>query len=386
VITAYSWKLNSELIYADNLDPVKSMQIHEFPRTVFTFELSKQITDGYPYRDYRLAAVETENFAIVAAQKQEWIESYGLFQRCASLMERFRHPAIIATAREWYLRSAETALAGAEAGLCLLSLRQYFSIGDATSEAVNLKRKAKDLDTKMLGQIEDLLRAPSMDYDEVEWAIKYLNGYPLPTRLALAEQVVERFRNQSTNRCKLLSMLASCYMAQGRWNDVTGLFAQEDSGDPSIREQFFQWQHLMEPVSEGKGTAFGAIPDNCNLDVTDAVNRGLTYLVNGFYNDALEWFLFALAKTPTDPFALFGHGLYLWRIGCFALAAERLELAKSGIENYPTEFRFVSFSRFDDTCPPRSYDVDSNYPIFNPRECLDQVKRLQPFVSYVLIP
>jgi hypothetical protein len=60
---------NSELIYAENLDPVKSMEVHEFPRTVFTFELSKQIADGYPYRGYRLAAVETEKSAILAAHK-----------------------------------------------------------------------------------------------------------------------------------------------------------------------------------------------------------------------------------------------------------------------------------------------------------------------------
>jgi hypothetical protein len=158
------------------------------------------------------------------------------------------------------------------------------------------------------------------------------------------------------------------------------------SGNLRIREQLLEWQGLTERKSAGTKSKFGGVPSDCSLDATDAVNTGLTYLVNAFYEDALEWLLFALEKSQDDPFALFGHGLWLWRMGWFSLAADRFTRAKDGIENYPRKFRLVTFARVDDTSVPRSYAFNPIYPIFNPAECLEQVTRRQAFVSHSLVP
>jgi tetratricopeptide (TPR) repeat protein len=389
LLTAYAWKLNTDLIYGPGSgSPVDVMETHEFPRTFFTFELQKQIAESYPYGLCRRGAVETEESANAAISKQEWLEAYFLFQRCAGFMERFRDPAIIATVRTWYLWSAECAVSDGSTALSLLALSMHFSIGEITPEAIKLKRIAKDLDANAMQQIEDLLQAPSLSYDEVEFAVRYAISYPILARLALAERIVGRLRSHSNDQDepRLLLCLARCYMSQGRWQDVSALLTPAASQDSSVREQFFLWQGLMEPVSGRKGLFFGPIPEDCQLDVTDAVNRGFTYFVNAFYEDALEWFLFAQTRGPADPFALFGHGLCLWRTAWFSLAAEKFQLARIGLEKYPREFRFVCFSRFDETCPPRSYQSDDLYLIFNPSECLDRVNRRQPFVSHVVVP
>jgi hypothetical protein len=139
----------------------------------------------------------------------------------------------------------------------------------------------------------------------------------------------------------------------------------------------------------GDGTwnpRFGIASADCTLEVTDAVNRGLTFLVNAMYEDAREWLLFALEKSPRDPFALFGHALVLWRLEWFSLAAERLEVAKDALEKYPAEFRFVQFGRNDETCESRSYGFNPLYPIFNIEDCLERIATREPFVSYALIP
>lgn len=389
MITVYAWKLNEDLIYGSGAGtPVDVMKAYEFPRAFFTFELQKQIEESHSYGLCRKGAVEMEKSANVAIGKQEWLDAYFLFQRCIGFMERFRDPAIVATVRTWYLASAECAVFDGRTALALLALSMHFSLGEITSQAIQLKRIAKDIDAKAMRKIEDMLQAPNLSTDEVEFAVDYAISYPILARLTLAERIVERLRSQSKyqNESRLLLYLARCYMSQGRWHDVSTLLTPAASQESSIREQLFRWQGLMKPVSGREGLFFGPVPEDCQLDVTDAVNRGFTYFVNAFYLDALEWFLFALTKQPADPFALFGHGLYLWRTAWFSLASEKFQLARDGIAKYPREFRYVSFSRFDETCPPRSYMFADLYPIFNPGECLDRVTRRQPFVSHVVAP
>jgi tetratricopeptide (TPR) repeat protein len=270
--------------------------------------------------------------------------------------------------------------------MCLSFLRQYFLISEATTESIELKRVAKENDKRTLRQIELLLQATSLTLDQVKSAIEYIVEYPLPGRSALAEKIVERFRSQNKDGPELLWYLARCYMSEGRWDDAHSLLAPLAATDGLIREHLDRWQGLFLRGYGPWTPRFGTVPNNCDLDVTDAVNRGLIFLANALYHDAREWLLFALEKAPRDPFALFGHGLFLWRQSWFSLATERLELAKDALEKYPAEFRFVTFARVDETCEPRSYAFNPLYPIFNIAECIERLASREPFVSYAIIP
>jgi tetratricopeptide (TPR) repeat protein len=270
--------------------------------------------------------------------------------------------------------------------MCLSLLRQHFLVSEATTESVELKRAAKEHDARTLRQIELLLKATSLTLDQVKSAIEYIVEYPLPGRPALAEKIVERIRSHNEDEPELLWYLARCYMAEGRWDDAHSLLAPLAATNDLIREHLHRWQGLLSPGYGPWTPRFGTVPNNCDLDVTDAVNRGLIFLANALYHDAREWLLFALEKAPRDPFALFGHGLFLWRQGWFSLATKRLELAKDALESYPAEFRFVTFARIDETCEPRSYRFNPLYPIFNIADCIERVESREPFVSYAIIP
>ncbi|HEX3470512.1 MAG TPA: hypothetical protein VHT28_04955 [Silvibacterium sp.] len=373
MVVAYGWELIPE-----------GMESRAHSSSVFPLDVGHQL-QRYPYEVYRQAAENVQKSAALAASKRQWFEAWQCWQRFASLFDRFRNPEMIAAAREGYLKSAICALNCGSPGLCFRAVNQYFLTGDASPEAIKIKREAKEQAAKKLQQMENLLQEPEPAAFAIGDVVQYAVDYPVPARLALAEQILERFRNYSKDRTKLLLDFANLYMAQGRWHEAVGLLVPE-ADDARIREPLTEWRNLMERGESRTGVLLGGVPDDCELSLAQVVNHGFSYLVNAFYEDALEWFLFALAKTETDPFALFGHGLCLWQRGMFSLAANRLKRAKDTIENYSAEPRFLGFFRYDDTCASRSYRYDPMYQIFNPGECLAQVTKLQPFVSHVLAP
>jgi len=270
--------------------------------------------------------------------------------------------------------------------MCLSFLRQYFLISEATTESIELKRLAREHDKSTLHEIELLPQTTDLTFDQLKTAVEYVVEYPLQGRSALADKIVERFRSHNKDGPELLWYLARCYMAEGRWDDAHAPLAPLAATDGLIRQHLDRWHGLL---LRGYGLwtpRFGIVPDDCDLDVTDAVNRGLIFLANALYYDAREWLLFALEKAPRDPFALFGHGLFLWRQGWFSLATERLELAKDALETYPAEFRFVTFVRIDETCEARSYGFNPLYPIFNIADCIERVASREPFVSHAILP
>lgn len=224
-----------------------------------------------------------------------------------------------------------------------------------------------------------------MTHDQVAAAVRVAVHYPLRSRVALAEQVLEKFPNQYDDPAEFLLDRAKLYMAQGKWREAAALLAGTTQDHPSLAEPLALWQSWMVLGGKRTGTYFGPIPDDCPFDVVRAVNRGFTFFANAFYEDALQWLLFGLTKSESDPFAVFGHALCLWEKGMFALAADQLRLAIERIRDR-SEPRFLGFMRWDDSCPPRSYTYDPRYLIFNPAECLERVTKRESFVSHILLP
>lgn len=380
MVVVYGWKLNEELMFGD-------------PKMAKWSTVDGPMNDGFriqealPFEELQANASREAHLGNVAQNKQQWSEAIVHYQRSVHALERFRQPEVLELASQCYLASGRCALADKKPALCLSLLRQHFLISEPTNKSIELKRVAKEYDTKMLQLMESLLRASSSTFDQVRHCVAYLvEEYPLQKRSTLAVKIVEQFRSHAGDSPDLLLDLARCYMAEGRWDEAHSLLDPLALDNEVIRQQLDSWRGML---SRGYGRwmpQFGAAPENCDLDVTDAVNRGLTFLVNGLYHDAREWLLFALEKGPHDPFALFGHALFLWQVGWFSLAAMRLHLAKEALAKYPTAFRFVLFNRMDEMCAARSYHFNPFYPIFNIGECLERVTSREPFVSFAIVP
>jgi len=138
--------------------------------------------------------------------------------------------------------------------------------------------------------------------------------------------------------------------------------------------------HVARPVFRG--------PDEEPLSsLADEVNRGFVLLANALYFEALRWFTAALAHgSRRDPFALFGHGLTLWRMGAFGIGRRSLEAAIEALKVYPREYRWLTFARDDPTSEPRSYLENPIYPIFDMNECLTRAARCENFNRHDILP
>ena len=389
MVVVYTWKLNDGLIF-DGLTSgdsiIEAMKAHEFPRAAVLSQDASRIKEVWPWEMLRDYGSEEEDLGDEAYRNREWGEAIDHYQHCAQALERFRESSVLEVAARCYLRSAHCALAAGRPALSLTFLRQHFLMEDASEYALDLQRVAKEYDAKFFHQTEEWLNSTNLKFEDVKFAVEYAIENPLSGRLSRAEQIVERFRARAGNEPELLWYLGRCYMSQGRWSDAHSLLAPLTPDNVVISAHLSRWQGLFSRGC-GKWTPrFGAVPDDCDLDVSDAVNRGLTFLVSALYHDAREWLLFALEKSPQDPFALFGHALFLWRQGWIALAAERLKLAKDALEKYGDEFRLVQFARIDETCEARSYHFDPLYPIFNIGDCLERTRSREPFVSSAIAP
>jgi tetratricopeptide (TPR) repeat protein len=385
VIVTYAWKLNDSLIFqsTDSDELLKAIDIHEFPRSLVSLQDKMRIAKSSPYGLHSKRAQQYLDQATQLHSRGRPREALFFYQRCVDCLERFRNPSILSTVAECYLRCADCALACDRPARARLFVRCYLTIGDVSPRVMTLKNAARKRDEVMVGAMEGLLDKTGTSVDLLAWAAGYLLDYPLQKRVRLAEALLGEPEAQVDNPSIHLAR-ARLYMHQARWHDAQSLLTVAAREDEHLRRELDSWTTLMTNLAETRKPLFADTADE--LDPVDSVNRGLTYLVNAFYDDANWWFLNALTKAPADPFAIFGHALVLWRYGWFALAMARLEEAKGGIENYPREFRFVTFARDDQTCPPMNYKTNPIYPIFSPNECLEQVSVLQPFVSHAIAP
>lgn len=379
MVVAYGWELGP---YANGQgDPDESFkQDRQFPHDV------THLISSTRYDIFREAAIKLQDMALAAEKESKWFEAWNLWQRFSSRFDRFRDPPIINAAREGYRMSARCALNAGHPALTLRALSQFFSSGDSTPEAIEMKRIAKERDAKLLQEMKDLLVSTEPSEFQVRKLLQHAVDYPRRERLALAEEILERFPKQAEDPSIVAFDRANVYMAEGKWREAIEILIPLVEVDAEINVPLTYWQNMMQPGGKREGLYFGSIPEDCDLDVPEIVNRGFAYLANAFYEDALQWMLFALAKDPEDPFAIFGHALCLWQKNMFVLAEDRLRLAIARIEEHSSKFRFLGFSRFDETAPARSYRYDPIYMIFNPGECLSQVLSLQGFVSHLLIP
>ncbi len=151
------------------------------------------------------------------------------------------------------------------------------------------------------------------------------------------------------------------------------------------------WRDEWEAISAGDGlhVARAVFPhpnDEPQVSLAGRVNRGFMLLANARYFEALAWFMSALHRSRSDPFALFGHGLTTWRMEAFGAAKRSLEDAIEALRVYPREYRRLHFVRDDPSSEPRSYQMNPAYPIFNMSECLAKVTRCESFVRHAILP
>jgi len=379
MVVAYGWELGP-YAHGGGDRSESDKQDRSFP-----FEVQHDIS-RIRYEVFREAAIKLQDMAWAAEKNGRWFEAWNLWQRFASRFDRFRNPEMIAAAREGYLNSARCALNAGHPAVSMRALSQYFSSGDGTPEAIRMKRVAKERDAKLLEEMKNLLTSTQASEFEVRKLLQHAVDHPRAERLALAEEILERFQKYAEDPSILAFDRANLFMAQGKWQEVVAALTPLIEADAELGGSLAHWRNMMQSGGKREGLFFGDIPESCDLDVPRIVNRGFAYLANAFYEDALQWLLFALSKDAGDPFAIFGHALCLWQMNMFTLAAERLRLAMARIEDYSSTFRFLGFSRFDETAPARSYRYDPIYMIYNPGECLSQVLNLQGFVSHTLIP
>jgi tetratricopeptide (TPR) repeat protein len=379
VVVAYGWELGPYALGQGDRDE-SLKQDRQFPHDLTT-PIGRM---GYDM--FRKAALKLEEMALAAEKERKWLEAWDLWQRFSSTFDRFRDPAIIHAAREGYLICARCALNAGYPALALRALSQFFSSGDSTPEAIEVKRVAGERDAKLLQEMKDMLTATQASEFRVRKLLQHAVDYPRRERLALAEELLNRFPKYAENPSIVAFDRANLDMAEGKWREAVEVLTPLVEVDAEIKGPLTHWRNMMQPGGGREGVYFGGVPEDCDLGVPEIVNRGFGYLANAFYEDALQWLLFALVKDPADPFALFGHALCLWQKNMFVLAADRLRLAIARMEEYASKFRFLGFSRLDETAPARSYRFDPIYMIFNPGECLSQVLSLQGFVSHVLIP
>ncbi len=390
MLVFYHWNLNSDAGFTKSdygFPPTLRLDVEQSIRDFIW------IREHCPYRVYQNLATEEFRAGHTALQEHRWDDGYRHFQRAALHMERFRAPDVLDLTKESYVNCALCALADGRAAEALASVRHAFSLGEGRSTAFQIQDRAKAEDDSQISELENLSQAGRMTNDDLEFAANYLLRHPTPKRMRLAKAILNRFEKVKPGTRLAREYLARCYMSEGLPDEAFKLLEPLASGDAEISHQLTIWRGLLLLKHSRSDPCLFARPEcEPGLDACAVSSRGLTLFVNALYPDALRWLLFALELTPSDPFALFGYALVLWKMCYWALAANNMEKAITALNAYPKQFRQISFARADETCPARSYGFDAvqgltpPYPIFDMSECLARIRRRDPYVSQAIIP
>jgi len=387
MIATYAWKLNPDTIYKDTegKNILGIIEKYEMPRTIHTLGDFKKLSNAFPTENSIDLAQQYFNQGRVNFQAQEWHKAYIDFENWLTLVERFRATPIISEVNKvLYLAAYCTICFGSPIGALVL-LKQSFLIGDVSDDCFDLYENAKKEDEKRIDELVSEYKLHGISGENSKFLTGYLLYHPLPKRVELAREIIDQCLKKNSTDKIALSALARCHMADGNHEAALEVVENIDPDDAEINELRNKWYQFLGKQEIQTNYIFQS-PNDDLTNIDDIVNRGFTLLVNAIYLEALVNFLKALQLSNRDPFALFGYALVLWRLGNFGLAKHAIADAIEALANYPKQFRFLTFSRSDETCAPKSIGYNPIYPIYNMEHCQELINNYEPFVSYILIP
>jgi len=382
MIVSYSWPLNKDLIYkninAENV--LDCMQKYELPAVAQEKINVETIEEKYPAFQQLEHAQRESLIGIKFRKNGKIFEAAIHFEKALTLLERFRSSSVISSVKSLYY-----GLASCYKPIKAISLiKAAFLIGGDSKGSPELFEYEKSKEKEEIEDLTEDYHKQGISGENCEELVVYLLFHPSPERINKAESLVKQCLDKdSKDYCAQLG-LAKCYIAKGLFEPAFEIAEQIGNKNSIIKENLKNWRILLGMEIEPSDPLFGD-DDYESLDMPGTVNRGFSLFVNAIYKLALRYFNLALKQSPSDPFALFGQALTLWKFRRFGLAKRQIDKAINSLEKYQ-EFRNLLFCRSDEYEPPKSYCYNPIYPIFNMKYCKGFIERLDPFVSYVIVP
>ncbi len=309
------------------------IQKYEFPRTVISIVDLEKIRDMYPTEELLESAQNEYDIGQILLHKEEWNDAYLHFKNVLSLIERLRSPLIISNVKKVYYLSALCSIKFETPIEAVVLLKKSFLLGDESRDSFDLYETAKSEDKKKIKNLISSYRQQEISGENCRYLIDYLLNYPLPERIHKAKSILRQCLDRNSEDYIAQFGFAKCYMAEGLHEEAIETVKKIEN-NLEIREELRKWQKLLGNIIDRNGLIFKE-SDDASLDTTDVVNRGFDLFANAIYNEALIYFHLALKQSPSDPFALFGLALILWKYGQFGLAKREIGNAIERLSENP---------------------------------------------------